>query len=213
MEKKQRILVFQQNGSGESKIVGLKKFGGELVEVKVIDITEALPHVLDDTSDYLPEKIDADVVLDYLTHNDLSDDLANLCAAQNIPCVASGKKIIGRGVFTPPTCCGLARFDTLGAYGDNFGAPEFEVEVENGKISDIQVLRGAPCGATWEVAQRLIGSPADDAVRKIGLETQFYCTANPAGWDPMYGKSPVHFAGKVHSAQLKKALEKVLSLL
>ncbi len=37
-------------------------------------------------------------------------------------------------------------------------------------------------------------------------ETQFFCTANPAGWDPIYGKSPVHFAGEIHSAALRRAL-------
>lgn len=48
----------------------------------------------------------------------------------------------------------------------------------------------------------------EEAIVRIGLETQFSCTADPAGWDPMYGKSPVHFAGDLHSAALKRALMK-----
>lgn len=72
----------------------------------------------------------------------------------------------------------------------------------------MRIVRGAPCGASWEAARRLIGVAADDAARKIGLDTQFYCFADPAGWDPMYGKSPVHFAGKVHSKAIEKALKK-----
>ncbi len=87
------------------------------------------------------------------------------------------------------------------------------MEVEDGKIANVKVIRGAPCGATWEVARRLVGHPAEDAARKIGLETQFYCFADPGGWDPIYGKSPVHFAGKIHSKQLQKAIEAVLSIL
>lgn len=71
------------------------------------------------------------------------------------------------------------------------------------------MLRGAPCGATWEAAKRMIGVPVADAVRKIGLDTQFFCSANPAGWDPIYGKSPVHFAGNVHSRALQAALKKL----
>ena len=50
--------------------------------------------------------------------------------------------------------------------------------------------------------------PMDDAIIRIGLETQYFCSADPAGWDPIYGKSPVHFAGNVHSAALKRALKK-----
>jgi len=83
------------------------------------------------------------------------------------------------------------------------------VDVDGGVISDVRVTRGAPCGASWEAAARLIGVDVDDAARKIGLDTQFYCFADPAGWDPIYGKSPVHFAGKVHSKAILNALKRV----
>ena len=54
----------------------------------------------------------------------------------------------------------------------------------------------------------MIGLPAEEAVIRLGLETQFFCTADPAGWDPIHGKSPVHFAGRVHSEALKRAIKK-----
>jgi len=41
----------------------------------------------------------------------------------------------------------------------------------------------------------------------MGLEVQFFCSADPAGWDPIYGKSPVHFAGNVHAKALEKAIK------
>jgi hypothetical protein len=90
-----------------------------------------------------------------------------------------------------------------------FGAPEFSVRLSAGKIEGIDVLRGAPCGATWEAARRIIGLPKEEAIVRIGLDVQFFCTADPAGWDPIHGKSPVHFAGKVHSAALKRALSQL----
>jgi hypothetical protein len=86
--------------------------------------------------------------------------------------------------------------------------PEFAVKTADGRIAGIETLRGAPCGATWEAATCVTGLPWQDAVVRIGLETQFFCTADPAGWDPIYGKSPVHFAGKLHSAALKSALQR-----
>ena len=94
----------------------------------------------------------------------------------------------------------------MGLYGRRFGTPEFEVMVAGGRVSRIVVLRGAPCGSTWEVAARLAGLKKKEALERIGLEVQFYCTADPAGWDPMGGRSPVHIAGEVHRAALKKAL-------
>ncbi len=73
------------------------------------------------------------------------------------------------------------------------------------------MLRGAPCGATWRAAQKMIGLETTEAIVRMGLEPQFYCSADPAGWDPLYGKSPVHFAGNVHSAALEKAVKKSIS--
>ena len=69
------------------------------------------------------------------------------------------------------------------------------------------MVRGAPCGATWEAARRVIRLPLEEAIVRIGLEVQYFCSADPAGWDPIHGKSPVHFAGHVHAAALKRALK------
>ena len=206
---KQRILVFQQNGSGENKIKGIREYGKDRFELAVVSIDEPLPVVIDDAGPYLPDTVEADLVLDYLTHPDLSYELAERCRDQGIAVVASGKKIRVKGTLTPPTCCGLARNERTGPYGDAFGAPEFEARIKDGKIAEVRVLRGAPCGASWEAARRVKGLPVEEAVVRIGLDVQFYCTADPAGWDPIYGKSPVHFAGDVHSAALKRAVRKV----
>ncbi len=71
---------------------------------------------------------------------------------------------------------------------------------------EIHVLRGAPCGATWEAAPKVLHLGPEEAVTRLGLEVQLLCKANPASWDPIHGSSPVHFAGHVHSRALKKAL-------
>ena len=78
----------------------------------------------------------------------------------------------------------------------------------DGKVATIEVLRGAPCGATWEAAPRVVGLPVEQAAVQIGLEVQYQCVADPAGWDPIHGKSPVHFAGKVHQKAFLKAVRK-----
>ncbi len=99
----QRVLIFQQNGSGEQKIAGLKKYGEDQFEVEVYSIDEVLPPVLDDTSEYLPTDISCDLVLDFLKHQDLSQDLVALCAEKKVPIISSGKKIMSKWVRTPPT--------------------------------------------------------------------------------------------------------------
>lgn len=99
----QKIIVFQQNGSGESKIQGIIRYGENRFDLKIISIDKDLPPVIDDSIKYLPADIKADLVLDYLTHPDLSHDLAIMCVNKKIPIVASGKKSHIKGVLTPPT--------------------------------------------------------------------------------------------------------------
>jgi len=80
------------------------------------------------------------------------------------------------------------------------------VEVKNDKITSIEVKRGAPCGATWDVLSRVIGLPIDEAISTLAREVQYLCYADPSAFDPISGKSPLHYAGDVHAAALKKAL-------
>jgi len=84
--------------------------------------------------------------------------------------------------------------------------PEFSVKTTGEKIAHIKILRGAPCGATWRASARILNLSLQDALERIGLETQFFCKADPSGWDPIYGKSPVHLAGELHKAALSKAI-------
>ena len=83
------------------------------------------------------------------------------------------------------------------------------MEVSHGRISDIKVKKGAPCGATWDAASRIENLPVEEALIRIGLDVQYYCTADPAGWDPVHGKSPVHLAGKIHQKALAAALRRI----
>ncbi len=99
----QNILVFQQNGSGEKKIEGIKRYGNNRFDLEIVSIDASLPTFIDDAREYLPRDIRTDLVLDFLKHPDLSQDLAVLCRNRKIPVVASGKKLRVKGALTPPT--------------------------------------------------------------------------------------------------------------
>ena len=99
----QKILIFQQNGSGESKTKGIRRHGKGLFTIEIVSIDETLPALLDHTEEYLPDDIQADLVLDFLKHPDLSHDLAVACRKRKIPVVASGKKLRTKWALTPPT--------------------------------------------------------------------------------------------------------------
>lgn len=202
----QRIVVFQQQGSGVEKIKAVSQYGRDLEIVSVVNIDEALPPVLDDAERYLPDTIEADLVLDHLRHPDLTHALALRCRDLGIPVVASGRRLMVEGLITPPTCCGLAEAACPGPYGAQFGLPGYRVEVDDaGRLASVEVVRGAPCGASWDAVSRLVGEAPVDAIRQVGLASQLHCKADPSNWDPIYGHSPVHFAGRVHARALHKA--------
>ena len=71
--------------------------------IEVVSIDDPLPPIIEETSEYLPHTISADLVLDFMKHPDLNHDLAGLCRNQGIPLIASGKKLEIKGVHTPPT--------------------------------------------------------------------------------------------------------------
>ena len=89
---KSKIVVFEENGSGEKKIQGITEHGTGLGTIERYNIVEALPEIVDDPEVYIPEDFDADIVLDFLKHPDLSAHLAQVCKKKKIPVVASGKK-------------------------------------------------------------------------------------------------------------------------
>ena len=95
------IVVFEEQGSGEKKIQGIGEHGTGLNIVKRYNIEENLPELVDDPEHYIPEDFEADLVLDFLKHPDLSEYLAKICSRKNIPVIASGKK--HSGAITPFT--------------------------------------------------------------------------------------------------------------
>lgn len=199
------ILVFEQNGSGAYKISGLKRYGNPGDTITVVAIDQHLPEFVDEPEEYIDDaQIKADLVLDYLTHPDLSHYLIQACNRKKIPVIASGKH--SEQAYTPFTCCGLGKHKRLGSYGERFGFPEYRVELDGDRIKTIKVVRGAPCGATWEAFADVIGTPVDEALTMLPRLVQYLCMANPGRFDPITGKSPVHFAGHAHHAALRKAI-------
>lgn len=200
-----QIVVFQQAGSGLSKIAGIQTFGKHVTFAKIFDIDQALPDFIDDPENYISDDFSGDLVLSFLKHPDLIDYLVSICRRKKIPVIAAGKK--SEGAITPVTCCGLGRLKGLGAYGDQFGVPEYSVVISDGVISEVHAHRGASCGATWDVIPRIIGLTLEAALECFAREVQYLCIADPSDFDPISGKSAVHYAGNVHFKAFEKAIK------
>lgn len=205
-----RIVVFEYRSSGQKKISGIRRYGHDIEIIATFNITEPLPGFIDDPERFISSDFDADLVLCFIKHPDLGHYLADICVAKGIPMIASGCKI--SNAITPFTCCGLGKTDKLGSYSEQFGVPEFEARLgKDSRITALLVKRGASCGATWEVTDKVIGMTPDEALPTLAREVQYLCIADPSAFDPISGHSALHYAGEVHIAALKKAITAVQS--
>lgn len=99
----QRILVVQQEGSGDAKVEALRRRARDIEITDIFDIPGSLPAIIDESAGLLPSKLDADLVLSFVKHPDLAHDLAAACRDAGIPLIASGQKLDVEGAHTPPT--------------------------------------------------------------------------------------------------------------
>ena len=81
----------------------------------------------------------------------LEDDLASLGVAYAFPKPGCSLQEVGH-----PAIDEFARF---------FGRPRLALEVRGGIIRRVEVLRGAPCGSTWFVAEKMVGQPVEPKER------------------------------------------------
>lgn len=203
-----RLVIFQQGGNADFKVGGIEVYGNGIEIQTVHDLPASLPEVIDEPDEYVCLIEPCDLVLTFVKQPDIAAHIVSLANAKGIPVIAPGQHI--PGAITPFTCCAMGRLASTGRYGEQFGLPEFEVFLEKDIIKEIRVKRGAPCGATWFAAKKMLGKGVQEALEAMGREAQFCCIADPSAFDPITGKSQVHFAGDAHWVALKKALTKYI---
>ncbi|MBS7635207.1 DUF166 domain-containing protein [Candidatus Bathyarchaeota archaeon] len=91
------------------------------------------------------------------------------------------------------------------------GKPEVEVEVRGGFISNANVVRSAPCGSTWYVAQQIKGKRMSEIEEVVAVAHHSYpCTASME-IDPEIGDAILHKAGYIIREALKNAVSRASS--
>jgi len=150
------------------------------LEVKQFKLKN-LPLVIEDEAIIPVEAKIADVVLDYSVHPEI------------LYWLKEAKKIFTHSPSKLPNVISLTCFCAEDIV-DIFGKPRFDLKIESGVIKKARVITTAPCGATFEVAKKLIGLNIEEAPQKTGLCAQFYCTGK---------KDTLHCAGMMHLHAVK----------
>ncbi len=88
------------------------------------------------------------------------------------------------------------------------GKPRVEVKVAEGRVTDAQVLRSAPCGSTWYVAQQVKWTRISDIEDTVSVAHHaFPCNAS-MDVDPEIGEPILHVAGYAVREAVKNAIER-----
>lgn len=112
----------------------------------------------------------------------------------------------------PRTFCTLAPMGAvfIDAFATHFGVPEVELEMRDGSVAEVRVLRGAPCGSTWFMAERLRGTEEGDAPSRAGTLVQIYPCLASRRIERLLGDAPIHFAGYLAERAVEDALKKAI---
>jgi len=55
-----------------------------------------------------------------------------------------------------------------------YGKPVVEIELEGNTVTDVHVIRSAPCGSTYFVAREMVGENINNLPTKAGLKVQLF---------------------------------------
>jgi hypothetical protein len=88
------------------------------------------------------------------------------------------------------------------------GKPLVEVRISVGRVVGVDVLRSAPCGSTWYVAQQVKWTRIADLKDTVAVaHHSFPCTAS-MDVDPEVGEPILHLAGYAVREAVKSAVER-----
>ncbi len=195
----------------------------QFFEVKVYELPEELPELIDEPEQFLklPEDFEVDMIVSFAAHPDINLELIKQAAERGIRLIVvsggakggayrqlkeEGEKR-GVRVVWEEICCATPKVEDekTREFFEHFGAPEVDVEVEDGRIKDVRVRRAAFCGATYYVAEKIKGLSVDEAPTKAGYYTQIYPCLASRGHE-----GGIHRAARAHKRAVEKAIERAM---
>lgn len=207
------------------------KYGHRLIEtvrehsdfsIVTVDLPEFVPVFIEEPDEYLEalnfdkHVFSAEIIITYSLHPDLTSAIAKLAAEAgvrslivpggpsraSVPELKKISEVSGMDIEVDEICCSLEPNDFNRPFAELFGSPILKVKTKDGKIADVKVIKGAPCGSTWYMAEEIVGTEIKDAPPKAGLLIQHYpCRATRGEI------GGIHESGELHKQAFIKALE------
>jgi hypothetical protein len=187
-------------------------------------ISQDIPDFIDDPVSYIDglgideSILSSDLIITFSLHPDITPEIILRAARSGSKAVIvpGGASLAGDPdllkqisetydimILIEDICCEIGDDinNTINEFTSRMGRPKLKVQITDGKISDVTVIRGAPCGSTWWMAERLIGVLADEAPARAGLLIQQYPCRAVRGT-----RGGIHRSAQLHKEALVQAI-------
>lgn len=194
------------------------------MEVVQAAVPEFLPDFIDEPVEFLEslnisnEVFDPDILITYSLHPDLTVAIAHRAGKAGVKALivpgGTSKAPVtelqqiaekyGMLVEIEDICCALEEKPRTEEFCRYLSKPVLDVTVNRGLIESVEVICGAPCGSTWHMAEKLVGTKVEEAPAKAGLLIQQYPCRAVRG-----GMGGIHESGEIHKKAVEEALKRI----
>jgi hypothetical protein len=227
---KMNVLMVIQDTYGQRMVDAVKQYGPQDWTVNQIKIPLNLPAIIDDASAFLPEIIPSADILISLGENpgvaQMIPDIAEKSGAKIVIAPADNRIWLPAGLARqikqilqkkqvemvyPVPFCSLSQKDSQNKYFQEFarfiGRPEVDISLGKSAIEKVNVIRSAPCGNTYYVAEHLPGVVSREAIEQSGLmHHQYPCMATMV-MDKEFEDTLMHRAGLMTKLAVEFAIK------
>jgi hypothetical protein len=226
-----KLMAIVQGNYGKRMVEAWQRHGPAEWEVETLEITSSLPPMMEDPAEFLPDNIPkADLVVSLGEHPGVAELLPDIVKAAGARAVIApvdnrawlppglAKQLerafqkMGVAIIFPVTFCALKEKDShnplIQEFARLFGEPEVEIEVEADHVKEAQVIRSAPCGSTYFVAEALRGTKVQDAEEKSGILHHNYPCLATMNMDWQFHDTLMHRAGYFTKQAVNRALKR-----
>jgi len=226
-----KILAIVQGNYGKRMAEAWQEHGPADWTIETLEITSSLPTMMEEPSEFLPQDIPkTDLVISLGEHPGVAELLPDIVKASGARAVIApvdnrawlppglAKQLegafqkMGVAVTFPVTFCALQEGDSdnplIKEFARPFGCPEVEITVEADRVKEARVIRSAPCGSTYFVADELKGTKVMDAEEKSGILHHNYPCLATMNVDWQFNDTLMHRAGYFTKQAVNRALKK-----
>jgi hypothetical protein len=193
--------------------------------VSSVEIPESLPDLIDDPEDFIralnldKNVFSSELIIAYALHPDLTPEFIRLAGEKGARAVIIAGGMWRAGGYSELSklsekydmhievheiCCDMEKCgnNIVDEFVSYFGRPEVKITAKEGLISNVEVIRGSPCGSTWHMAKGLVGTGKKDAPARAGLLMQQYPCRALRGI-----RGGIHRAAEIHKKAVETALQ------